>query len=207
LFTPFQHVRAAPRRCRLARALEASRPDLAEHHFMAFRLKGTFIDRGIEKEQSTVGAKAASACHCAGRKGVAEGGGAMKKIVCLLKRRDGLSFEAFKDYYENNHTKIFAEFLQTPGVRRYVRRYLTPLSNPVSGATRSSGFDLLMEVWFDNEQVYQGFVGGTMDPKFRDLVIADEEKLFDRSQMFFHVVDEHDSRLPNGVETYGSLIS
>jgi hypothetical protein len=38
-------------------------------------------------------------------------------------------------------------------------------------------------------------------------VIADEEKLFDRSQMFFHVVDEHDSRLPNGVETYGSLVS
>ncbi|HVT28463.1 MAG TPA: EthD domain-containing protein [Lacipirellulaceae bacterium] len=131
----------------------------------------------------------------------------MKKVVCLLKRRDGLSFEAFKDYYENNHVKIFAEFLQTPGVRRYVRRYLTPLSNPVSGATAASGFDVIMEVWIDNEQLYQGFVGGNMDPKVRAVVIADEEKLFDRSQMFFHVVDEHDSRLPNGVETYGSLVS
>jgi hypothetical protein len=139
--------------------------------------------------------------------GADRGSAAMKKVVCLLKRRDGLSFEAFKDYYENNHVKIFAEFLQTPGVRRYVRRYLTPLSNPVSGATAASGFDVIMEVWIDNEQLYQGFVGGNMDPKVRAVVIADEEKLFDRSQMFFHVVDEHDSRLPNGVETYGSLVS
>jgi hypothetical protein len=139
--------------------------------------------------------------------GAARGGAVMKQVVCLLKRREGLSFEAFKDYYENNHTKIFAEFLRTPGVRRYVRRYLTPLSNPVSGATGASGFDVIMEVWIDDEQLYQGFIRGNMDPKVRDIVIADEEKLFDRSQMFFHVVDEYDSLLPNGVETYGSLVS
>jgi hypothetical protein len=166
-----QHLAAAP----WPEPWKPPDPILPSNYFMAFRLKGTFIDRGIEKEQSTVGAKSgcASACHCAGRKGVAEGGGVMKKIVCLLKRREGLSFEAFKDYYENNHTKIFTEFLQTPG----------------GEALRAALSDTVVqsrEVWFDNEQLYQGFVGGTMDPKFRDLVIADEEKLFDRSQMFFH---------------------
>ena len=30
----------------------------------------------------------------------------MFKTVCLLKRKDGMSLEEFRDYYENHHRKI-----------------------------------------------------------------------------------------------------
>jgi len=69
-----------------------------------------------------------------------------------------------------------------------------------------SGFDVIMEVWFDSEDFYRHYFHGDLDVEFRKIVAADEENLFDRSQMFVHVVDEYDTVLPNGVEAYGSRL-
>jgi hypothetical protein len=130
----------------------------------------------------------------------------MIKVVSLFKRKEGMTAEEFRDYYENTHCKIFEKYLQTPGVRRYVRRYLRPNPDPITGESRSSGFDVIMEAWFDSEEFYNHYFHGDLDSVFRKIVAEDEKNLFDRSQMFFHIVDEYDTKLPHGVETYGSRV-
>jgi hypothetical protein len=118
----------------------------------------------------------------------------MIKVVSLFKKKDGLSDEEFRDYYENHHSKLFDDYLKLPGVHRYTRRYLRPVSDAISGQVRSSGFDVIMEVWCD-EQWYESFYKGQLPAEFLAGVAADEEKLFDRDQMFIYTVDEHDTDL------------
>ncbi|WP_213571416.1 EthD domain-containing protein [Rhodococcus sp. USK13] len=119
----------------------------------------------------------------------------MIKVVALFKKKDGLSDSAFRDHYENNHIKLFAEHLRAPGILRYARRYLTPIRDAISGESRSSGFDVVMELWFEDDQSYRDFFEKPMDQSFRTLVAADEEKLFDRDSMFLHTVEEYETDL------------
>ncbi|MEV6013110.1 EthD domain-containing protein [Streptomyces sp. NPDC051976] len=119
----------------------------------------------------------------------------MIKVVCLLKKRDGLSDEEFRDYYENHHVKIFAGLLDHPGIKRYVRRYLTPIADPTTGAVRSAGFDVIMELWISDQELFETQFQSAQDSDFRALVAEDEAKLFDRTQMYSYVVDEVESEL------------
>ncbi|MGE0217296.1 EthD domain-containing protein [Mycolicibacterium sp.] len=118
----------------------------------------------------------------------------MIKVVSLFKKRDGLSTAEFRDYYENNHSRLFADHLKVPGVHRYTRRYLEPIPDSITGAVRHSGFDVIMEVWCD-EQWYTDYFVNQPSAEFRELVAEDEEKLFDRTQMFTYVVKEYDTDL------------
>ena len=118
----------------------------------------------------------------------------MIKVVALFKKKEGLSPEEFKNHYEQHHARLYDWVISLPGVERYVRRYLTPLRDAVSGETRSSGFDVVMEVWFSNEGTFQSYFAGDMfDSKFLKAITEDEERLFDRSRMFLHTVEEHES--------------
>ena len=118
----------------------------------------------------------------------------MIKVVSLFKKKDGLSDEEFRDYYENNHSNLFADHLKVPGVKRYTRRYLEPIPDSITGAVRHSGFDVIMEVWCD-EEWYTNYFVNQVPADFRALVAEDEEKLFDRNQMYTHIVKEYDTDL------------
>lgn len=120
----------------------------------------------------------------------------MIKVVALFGKKDGLSSEEFRDHYENRHARLFAQVLEMPGVERYVRRYLTPLKDVISGETPSSGFDVIMEIWFSSRDTFETYYGTPQDPAFLNRIAADEEKLFDRNRMFLHTVEEIDSEIP-----------
>ena len=118
-------------------------------------------------------------------------------VVSLFKRKKELSVEEFRNYYENNHVRLFDKFLELPGVERYVRRYLTPMEGLLSGGPAvDSGYDVIMEIWFTDQQVFESFCGGGQDPVFRDIVIADEEKFLDRESMSINIIEEFDSKEP-----------
>ena len=55
------------------------------------------------------------------------------KILLFMKRRPGMTFEAFQDYYENQHAPLCVKYAS--GISRYVRRFLTPHPNPETGAS------------------------------------------------------------------------
>ena len=120
----------------------------------------------------------------------------MIKMVALMKRKAGISTDEFINYYENHHTRLFQDKLKGLGIVRYVRRYFTPIADPISGELRASAFDGIMEVWFENEQSFHNWHRGPKDPNFTQIVLEDEAKLFDKSQAFFNTVKECETPIP-----------
>ncbi|UGQ12282.1 EthD domain-containing protein [Yinghuangia sp. ASG 101] len=115
-----------------------------------------------------------------------------------------MTAEEFLDYYENQHTKL-AEKIGKPAIPnavRYVRRYLTPVRNPVTGEIHDSGYDCIMEIWWNSRADFETSQRLISDPERLPHTIADEAKLFASHANPVCVVEEHDSPMgPNG-ETY-----
>ena len=118
------------------------------------------------------------------------------KILMFLKRRPGMSVEAFRDYYENRHVKLCEKY--TSGVQRYMRRFLDPLPDPATGITEELPFDVITELWFEDEAVFQATVRYISTSAMPAEVIVDEENLFDRTKSRVATAIECESRLSNG---------
>lgn len=129
----------------------------------------------------------------------------MIKVVSLFKRKAGTTPEQFRNYYENNHVKIFKDLHVIPGYERYVRRYLTPIT-PLT--ENLAPFDVIMENWFTPEVYERFFVNPQpLDEEFLKIVAEDEEKVFDRNQMFVHNVEDHDSNIPGASPKWEDAIN
>jgi hypothetical protein len=116
------------------------------------------------------------------------------KILLFMKRRPGMTMEAFQDYYENNHAPLCMKY--TAGVGRYVRRYLTPHPNPETGEAGELAYDVITELWFEDEAVFQGTVQYLSTSIMPDEVVADEKQLFDRPKLRMATVVERESAMP-----------
>lgn len=66
----------------------------------------------------------------------------MLKVMSLLKRKEGMSFEDFRNWAQNDHPP-FAKKL--PGLRGY-RMNVLKKENP------DSPYDAISEMWFDNDE-------------------------------------------------------
>ncbi len=102
------------------------------------------------------------------------------KILLFMKRRPGMSVEAFQDYYENHHAPLCVTYAS--GMKRYERRFLTPHPNPETGATEELAFDVITELWFDDETIFRNTVTYLSTSKMPEAVVEDEKRLFDRSK-------------------------
>ena len=119
----------------------------------------------------------------------------MIKVVTTLKKKPGLSTEEFKSYYESHHRLIGEKYLSDYAVR-YFRRYVTPLTSPEE-EIGASDFDVLLEIWFDDEASFQACNLKLNEAAVAQEIILDEEKLFDRSSKQSYLVTEYTSDLSN----------
>lgn len=115
------------------------------------------------------------------------------KILMFMKRRPGMSLAEFQDYYENRHVPLCSKYLS--GVSRYQRRFLTPHPNPETGATDELEFDVITELWFEDESVFRGTVKYLATSVMPDDVVNDEKQLFDRARTRMATVVECESDL------------
>lgn len=118
----------------------------------------------------------------------------MFKTIGLLKRREGMSVEEFRDYYENNHRVIGEKYLKG-NAERYMRRFLSPYPNPLTGEEVEPEYDVVMEIWYADEAAWQATGEALTTPEAAAEIAADEEMLFDRSRNRFFLVDEFESDL------------
>jgi hypothetical protein len=116
------------------------------------------------------------------------------KILLFMKRRPGMSVEAFQDYYENHHAPLCVTYAS--GMKRYERRFLTAHPNPDTGATEELPFDVITELWFDDETTFRNTVTYLSTSKMPQAVVDDEMRLFDRSKTRMATVVERASALP-----------
>lgn len=115
------------------------------------------------------------------------------KILLPMKRKPGMSVEAFRDYYENHHAPLAAK--SSGMLSRYVRRYLEPHAHPETGEPGELPYDVITELWFDDEATFRGTLAYLTSTLMPAEIVADEEHLFDRSSFRILTVIECDTDL------------
>lgn len=118
----------------------------------------------------------------------------MIKMVNLLKRKPGMSQEEFINYYESTHAKIGEKYLSRHALH-YVRRYLKPLPESIMPPPAEQPFDVVMEIWFRDQAALEACFADLLTAEAQAEITEDENKLFDRNHMHFHLVEEHESKL------------
>jgi EthD domain len=115
------------------------------------------------------------------------------KILLLMKRKSGMSVEAFRDYYETGHAPFCAQY--STRLSHYIRRYLDSQNHPETGPAGELPYDVITELWFDNEPAYRATLAYLTTSIMPDEVVADENKLFDRTSFRIATVVECETDL------------
>lgn len=118
------------------------------------------------------------------------------KILLLMKRKPGTTMAEFEDYYENRHVPLCAPYMA--GIARYFRRYLAPQPHAESGANDELPYDVITEMWFDDEETFDGTLRYITTTVMPDDVVADESKLFHRPTMRIATVVERETEMVGG---------
>ena len=111
-------------------------------------------------------------------------------LITLLKRREGMSKADFIAYYEEHHRRI-GERVLSGHATRYVRRFL----HPTDGEDQPCDADVVMEIDFPDAATRDACFAAMSDPETMATIVADEERLFDRSRIRTFTVEEHASEI------------
>jgi hypothetical protein len=117
----------------------------------------------------------------------------MLKQIALLKRRPGMSLEEFIAYYENNHAKLGTKYM--PLARRYLRRYVHPVPNPMTRSVEELAFDAVTEIWWDSREDFESTMTALGEGQVHREFMEDEERLFSSHANPVFTVEEHDSTM------------
>jgi uncharacterized protein (TIGR02118 family) len=115
------------------------------------------------------------------------------KILLPMKRKPGLSVAEFRAYYEDHHAPLAAK--SSGMLSRYVRRYLEPHPHPETGDLGELPYDVITELWFDDEATFRGTLAYLTSTLMPADIVADEEHLFDRSSFRILTVVECETAL------------
>jgi hypothetical protein len=119
----------------------------------------------------------------------------MIKILLMMKRRPGMSFQEFVDYYETKHRLIGIRF--NKGCRRYTRRYLTKLESDVYGPQPEPAFDVLTEMWYDDQKAMDKGLAQITAAEASKVIAEDSARLFDGHS--FHMFVCKDERVDDNL--------
>jgi uncharacterized protein (TIGR02118 family) len=121
----------------------------------------------------------------------------MIKLAVLLKRKAGMSFAAFDDYWNTTHAELVVGIPEfTRHVRRYSQSHLIDPSYGGEGMTwKRADFDGIAEVWFDSAAA---MTAAFNEPRFVAVVGADDRKFIDASAVSIMVTEEREKIPLNG---------
>jgi hypothetical protein len=125
-----------------------------------------------------------------------ENGDRMFKIMMLLKRNPDLSLDEFIELYEGEHVPLVEQHASR--MQHYARHYLRPGSHVLHGdVAQEPGYDVITELWYDDRASFEEQQQGLRArPEIIAAVIADENRVFDRSKSRTVYVEDHVSDMP-----------
>jgi uncharacterized protein (TIGR02118 family) len=109
----------------------------------------------------------------------------MVKLICFLKRRDGLTAEEFYEHWEERHAPLIAS---TEPFSRLVRRYEQHRRLP--GAPEwagTPGYDGVTIQWFDTLADFEAFA---LAPEYAEVIAPDEAAFLDTGALVWMMADE-----------------
>ncbi len=116
---------------------------------------------------------------------------AQVKQVSVMKRHPDLTMDQFIDRYESHHAK-FGEVL-FKDANRYVRRYVQPMTNPLTGKVEELPFDVIMEIWWDSAEDMATGLKRIGTSGLIDQIRASGETLFAAQNNPGFTVEEYDT--------------
>jgi uncharacterized protein (TIGR02118 family) len=115
----------------------------------------------------------------------------MPKVVILIKRKDHLTHEQFRTYYENNHVPLVKSQIGN-FLSHYTRTYLTsPI--PLTGTPGQTdfNFDVLTEIRQPDQASLEAMFAAASKPEAARLIAEDEEKFVNRAAVRMFIVEEY----------------
>jgi uncharacterized protein (TIGR02118 family) len=106
----------------------------------------------------------------------------MIKLMLVASRRQDMSREDFRTYYENVHAPLAASLMTH--CNRYVRNFV---DEEISG---EQAFDVVTEFWFDRDGPWQEALAQLSDPAGRKMLEEDEARFIDRASVRLFTVRE-----------------
>ena len=108
----------------------------------------------------------------------------MVKLVCFLKRREGMTREEFYDHWENHHAPLIAG---TPELARHIVRYEQLRVTTHTDWMGTEGYDGITLQWMVGPESFEGFIA---EPKYAELIAPDEKSFLDTSKLVWMVTEE-----------------
>jgi len=113
----------------------------------------------------------------------------MYKVIWFIKRKQGMTHEAFRKHFEESHVKLAEKYIGHL-FSEYRRNYVTTAFDggdprePDGGfAPREWDFDLISEWCFADEAAFMELNRVMADPEITRLFKEDEDKFADRKSM------------------------
>jgi uncharacterized protein (TIGR02118 family) len=113
------------------------------------------------------------------------------KLICLVKRKAGLTPAQFREYYEKTHAPLTLKLF--PFFKEYRRNYIrhdSPHAPPHFKDQPSLDIDVITEIYFESESEYKRMLEAAADPAIQTRITQDEAKFMDRSSVVMFLVDE-----------------
>jgi uncharacterized protein (TIGR02118 family) len=108
----------------------------------------------------------------------------MVKLLCFLKRRQGMSLEDFLGHWQGTHGPLIASL---PKLARHIVRYEQHRRLPGHAALGSPGFDGVAVQWFRSVDDFLAFVA---EPDYAEHIYPDEERFLDREGLVWMMTEE-----------------
>lgn len=118
----------------------------------------------------------------------------MLKTIALLKRKPGMSREAFIAYYEMHHAPLIRAL--TPGILSYRRNFVcdeTVFPIELAGALE---FDAVTEICYADRSAWDLAMAASVDPHNAARIAADEENFLDRSKTRYFATETYGDAAP-----------
>lgn len=104
----------------------------------------------------------------------------MERVLVLLKRKPGLTFDEFRDHYEASHAKhgerYFGHLFAS-----YRRNYIAEGTRFCDGAVIENAYDCVTELVFREVGDYAELRRIASDPEVQRVLSEDEAKFLDRT--------------------------
>jgi hypothetical protein len=116
------------------------------------------------------------------------------KVIILMKRRNGLTHDQFRAYYETTHAPLAIDLIGK-FFSDYRRNYVSScdphtFSREDDEASGASGYDVITEIWFRDRATLEAMYLHLAQPDVLARLAADEEEFMDRASLRSFVVDE-----------------
>ena len=108
----------------------------------------------------------------------------MVKLVCFLKRKEGLSLDEFYEHWFGHHAPLIRS---TPELARHVLRYEQHKRVTEPAWCGTEGYDGITVQWFES---VDEFVAFTAEPKYAELIEPDEKAFLDRDAFVWMITEE-----------------